>query len=184
MELSHATFDNWVSKTVNFLQMEADLGPGARVAINLPLHWMTAVWWISAWESGADTTFEPAGADLVVGHVGSCDVFVVADPLGMAPAPADAAAQWFFPADVRGMPDQRVLPPGPLGGLPGMTAEQVYGAAREYAGSVGLPPGGRLNTSLPPDDLTGVLAAIAAPLAADASVVYAGGAAEGTTAHA
>ena len=184
VELSHATFDNWVSKTVNFLQMEADLGPGARVALNLPLHWMTAVWWISVWESGADAAFESAGADLVVGHAGQCDVFVVADPLGMAPAPAEAAAEWFFPADVRGMPDQRVLPPGPLGGLPGMTADQVHAAAREYAASVGLTPGGRLNTSLQPDDLTGVLAAIAAPLVADAAVVYAGGEAEAATANA
>lgn len=98
--------------------------------------------------------------------------------------PAEAAAEWFFPADVRGMPDQRVLPPGPLGGLPGMTAEQVHAAAREYAASVGLTPGGRLNTSLQPDDLTGVLAAIAAPLVADAAVVYAGGEAEAATANA
>ena len=65
-----------------------------------------------------------------------------------------------------------------------MTAEQVHAAAREYAASVGLTPGGRLNTSLQPDDLTGVLAAIAAPLVADAAVVYAGGEAEAATANA
>jgi uncharacterized protein (TIGR03089 family) len=182
VELSHATFDNWVSKTVNFLQMEAEVEPGATVALNLPLHWMTAVWFVAVWEAGADTSLTGAGADLVVGHEGPCDVLVVADPLGMAPAPTGMAAQWFFPADVRGMPDQRVLPPGVMGGMPDMSATQLYEAAREYATSIDLREGGRVNTSLAPDDLTGVLAAIAAPLAVDAAVVYAGGAAEGATA--
>lgn len=184
VELSHATFDNWVCKTVNFLQMEADVTPDATVALRLPLHWMTAVWWISVWEAGAQASFDTAGADLVVAADSPCDVLVVADPLGMAPAPAGATAQWFFPADVRVMPDQRVLPPEAMGGLPGMSAEMLFSAAVEYAESVGLLPGGRLNTSLCPDDLTGVLAGIAAPLAIGASVVYSGAEAEDATANA
>lgn len=184
VELSHATFDNWVNKTVNFLQMEADVTPGTTVALRLPLHWMTAVWWVSVWEAGADASFDAAGADLVVATDAPCDMLVVADALGMAPAPTGASAQWFFPADVRAMPDQRVLPPGDLGGLPDMSAGTLYTAAIEYAESVGLLPGGRLNTSLRPDDLAGVLAAIAAPLAVGASVVYSGAEAEGATANA
>lgn len=184
MELSHATFDNWVAKTVNFLQMEADVAPGATVALCLPLHWMTAVWWVSVWEAGADASWETQGADLVVTTDGPGDVLVVADPLGMASAPASAQAEWFFPADVRSMPDQLVLPPGPMGGMPGLTADQVHAAGLEFAVSVGLAAGGRLNTVLRPDDLSGVLAAIVAPLAVDASVVYAGGAGEAVTATA
>lgn len=184
MELSHATFDNWVCKTVNFLQLEADVTPGTTVALSLPLHWMTAVWWVSVWEAGADASADPTGADLVVGHDGPCDVYVVADPLGMAPPPAQAHAQWFFPADVRSMPDQLVLPSGPMGGMPGLPADQLHAAGLQYAASVGLAAGGRLNTTHSPDDLTGVLAAIAAPLAIGASVVYAGGEGEAVTATA
>ena len=98
VELSRATFDNWVTKTVNFLRLEADVEAGTSVALSLPLHWMTAVWCVAVWESGADLTF--GDADLLVGLDG--DVAVVADPLGMAPAPDGLEAEWVFPGDVRG----------------------------------------------------------------------------------
>jgi len=172
VELSHATFDNWVTKTVNHLQLECDIGAGARVCVTLPLHWMTAVWLVSVWESGADVVLS-GPADLTVGVAAGADVLVVADPLGMAPVPTGVSAEWFFPADVRGMPDQPVLPrPERPGGLAGICAEDLMGLAGEYAARVGLTGGGRLATDLAPASTVGVLAAIAAPLAVGASVVY------------
>ncbi len=184
VELSHATFDNWVCKTVNFLQLEADVAPGSTIRVTLPLHWMAAVWLVSAWEAGADVVLDDVPADLHVGTTAGADVCVVADPLGMAPPPPGMTAEWFFPADVRGMPDQRVLPPVACGGLPDMSAEQLGSAATVYAQRVGLAAGGRLLTDLPPDSTTGLLAAIAAPLAVGAAVVYGVGAQEGATATA
>ncbi|MEZ5186673.1 MAG: TIGR03089 family protein [Candidatus Nanopelagicales bacterium] len=172
VELSHATFDNWVSKTVNFLQMEADLEPGATVSLALPLHWMSAVWLVAAWESGADVVLGAETADLRVGTDAGSEVVVVPDPLGMRPPPAGVDAEWFFPADVRAMPDQRVLPPPPPGGMAGLAAPRLAQAAAEYADVVGLTAGGRLLTALPLLDLAGVLAAIGAPLAARAGVIY------------
>ncbi|HQR80136.1 MAG TPA: TIGR03089 family protein [Actinomycetota bacterium] len=182
VELSHATFDNWVTKTVNFLQLEADITPGATVCVRLPLHWMSAVWLVSAWESGAEVVLGDSPADLVVAVDDRADVLVIADPLGMAPAPADSRAEWVFPADVRGMPDQPVLPRGHMGGLDGLAADAVFRQAQDFALRVGLAAGGRLATDLAPDSVEGVLAAIAGPLAVDASVVYGDASQESPTA--
>ena len=44
VELSVATFANWVAKTANLLQGELAAEPGDRVALLLPAHWQTAVW--------------------------------------------------------------------------------------------------------------------------------------------
>lgn len=184
IELSHATFDNWVTKTVNFLQLEADVAPGATVWVRLPLHWMSAVWLVSVWECGAEVALGDAPVDLVVGIDDRVDVLVVADPLGMAPPPAGSRAEWVFPADVRGMPDQPVLPRGEMGGLSGRTAEEVLQQAQDFARQVGLDAGGRLATDLAPDSVEGVLAAIAAPLAVDASVLYGDAPQESPTARA
>ena len=183
VELSHATFDNWVTKTVNFLQLECDVEPGARIAVRLPLHWMAAVWLVSAWEAGADAVLDGSPADLVVA-TGSGDILVVPDPLGMAGPPAGSSAEWFFPADVRAMPDQLVLPDPDPGAVSGMSAEELSAAATDYAGRLGLRPGDRLATKLPLDHLEGVLAAIATPLAVGASVVYGDAAGEAPTATA
>ncbi len=170
VELSHATFDNWVTKTVNFLRLEAEVGEGDTIALDLPLHWMSAVWMVSVWEAGCDVTFT-GPADLSVGG-DDADIYVVADPFGMAPAPADAHAEWFFPADVRGMPDALVLPPATLGALSGYTSEGLAVAASGYAQQVGLVAGGRLQVLDVTRDLRGVLALIAGVLAVDAAVVY------------
>ena len=172
VELSHATFDNWVTKTVNFLQTEADLDDGSTIDLDLPLHWMTAVWCVAAWEAGANVGFGATEADLRVGTGAGADILVVADPLGMGPVPAGVDASWAFPADVRSQPDQLIMPPAGEGAIPGMTAEDLYTAATGFAQQRGLQAGGRLQTELPVTGLDGALAAIAAPLAVDACVVY------------
>ncbi|MBB6118784.1 TIGR03089 family protein [Nocardiopsis algeriensis] len=53
VELSRATFDNWVSKTSNMLVDGFGVQPGDRVAVALPVHWQALVWLASCWSVGA-----------------------------------------------------------------------------------------------------------------------------------
>lgn len=64
VELSTTTTANWVAKTSNFLVDDLDAGPGTRVRIGLPSHWLTMVWILSAWSVGAAIT--DVGADIGV----------------------------------------------------------------------------------------------------------------------
>lgn len=68
VELSVATFANWVAKTANYLQGELAAGPGDRLALLLPAHWQTAVWLLACSSVGvvAEVEGDPAAADLVV----------------------------------------------------------------------------------------------------------------------
>ena len=70
IELSTTTTANWVAKTSNFLVDDLDAGPGTRIRIGLPSHWLTAVWILSAWNVGAAVVDHAAdiglsGPDLV-----------------------------------------------------------------------------------------------------------------------
>ncbi|KRC66452.1 hypothetical protein ASE12_17775 [Aeromicrobium sp. Root236] len=53
VELSTTTTANWVAKSSNFLVDDLDAGPGTRIRIGLPSHWLTTVWILSAWNVGA-----------------------------------------------------------------------------------------------------------------------------------
>lgn len=173
VELSRTTFDNWVCKTVNLLRLELDVEPGQVVHLELPLHWMTAVWLVSVWESGADVSLDTTHADLLVGTSAGADVLVVPDALGMAPAPSGVDVQAVFPADARGMPDQLVFPaPQPGGMAGGPNAPELAQQALDHAQRWGLEPGGRLATDLEVIDIIGALASIASPLSVRAGVIY------------
>ena len=70
VELSTTTTANWVAKTSNFLVDDLDAGPGTRIRIGLPSHWLTTVWILSAWHVGAAVVDHAAdiglsGPDLV-----------------------------------------------------------------------------------------------------------------------
>ncbi len=56
IELSVATFANWVSKTANFLLDELMLEPGEPVAVPLPAHWQTAVVEVAVLVAGGQLT--------------------------------------------------------------------------------------------------------------------------------
>ena len=43
------------------------------------LHWMTAVWLVSIWETGAHVSLGTTSADLLVGTAAGADVLVVPD---------------------------------------------------------------------------------------------------------
>ncbi|PSK97075.1 uncharacterized protein (TIGR03089 family) [Murinocardiopsis flavida] len=52
VELSYATFGNWVAKTSNMLVDGFATQPGDRVALALPVHWQTLVWLVACWSTG------------------------------------------------------------------------------------------------------------------------------------
>ena len=69
VELSVATYSNWVSKTAGLAQEEFDLERGDLVLVDLPTHWLGAVWLGAAWTAGLCVTADRARAreaDLVV----------------------------------------------------------------------------------------------------------------------
>jgi uncharacterized protein (TIGR03089 family) len=70
VELSGITAANWVAKTSNFLVDDLDAGPGTRVRVGLPSHWLRFVWMLSCWSVGAalvdtDADIGVSGPDLV-----------------------------------------------------------------------------------------------------------------------
>ncbi len=70
IELSGTTTANWVAKTSNLLVDDLDAGPGTRIRIGLPTHWLSFVWLLAAWNVGAIVTDHDAeigvsGPDLV-----------------------------------------------------------------------------------------------------------------------
>ena len=59
VELSVATYANWVSKTANLLTDEYLLDSGDTVQLALPAHWLGAVFLGAAWAAGIAVTTEP-----------------------------------------------------------------------------------------------------------------------------
>src|SRR4051812_37853838 len=69
VELSVATYANWVAKTAGLVQDELELTRGALLLVDLPTHWLGAVWLGAAWTVGLAVTVDPGmapQADLVV----------------------------------------------------------------------------------------------------------------------
>lgn len=62
VELSVATYSNWVSKTAGLVQDELDVEPGSLVLVDLPTHWLGAVWLGAAWSLGLCVTPDPSRA--------------------------------------------------------------------------------------------------------------------------
>ncbi|WP_392753394.1 TIGR03089 family protein [Streptomyces sp. LN590] len=188
VELSVATFANWVAKTANLLQGDLAAEPGDRLALLLPAHWQSAVWLLACSSVGvvADVQGDPAGADLVVTGPDTLDaaracrgerIALALRPLGgrFPQAPevfADYAVEVPSQGD-RFAPYAPVDPYAPaltVGGL-GLTAAQLVARAREDAVELGLTPGSRLLTGRTYDSWDGLSAGLFAPLAAGGSVV-------------
>src|SRR5699024_831560 len=62
VELSVATFANWVAKTANMLQDSLSADETTTVLIALPVHWETCVWMVAAWSVGCTVCLDPADA--------------------------------------------------------------------------------------------------------------------------
>src|SRR4051794_20297422 len=67
VELSVATYANWVAKTSSLFVEEFDLERGDTVFIDLPTHWLAPIFLGAAWNAGLAVTFDrEAEADLTV----------------------------------------------------------------------------------------------------------------------
>ncbi|MFF0288253.1 TIGR03089 family protein [Streptomyces sp. NPDC005262] len=188
VELSVATFANWVAKTANLLQGDLAAEPGDRLALLLPAHWQSAVWLLACSSVGVvvDVQGDPAAADLVVTGPDTLDaaracrgerIALALRPLGgRFPQPPEGFADYAVEVPSQGdrfAPYAPVDPDAPaltVGGL-GLTSAQLVARAREDAGELGLTPGSRLLTGRTYDSWDGLSAGLFAPLAAGASVV-------------
>ncbi|MEU5619044.1 TIGR03089 family protein [Streptomyces sp. NPDC047802] len=188
VELSVATFANWVAKTANLLQGDLAAEPGDRLALLLPAHWQSAVWLLACSSVGvvAEVQGDPAGADLVVSGPDTLDraracrgerIALALRPLGgRFPQSPEGFAD--YAVEVPGQGD-RFAPYAPVDpaapaltvGTVSMTAEQLVARSREDAAELGLGPGSRLLTGLTYDTWEGLSAGLFAPLAAGGSVV-------------
>ncbi|MDB1087170.1 TIGR03089 family protein [Streptomyces sp. ACA25] len=188
VELSVATFANWVAKTANLLQDELNAEPGDRLALLLPAHWQTAVWLLACASTGvvAEVDGDPAAADLVVTGPGgltgarACPgerIALSLRPMGARfPQPPEGFTD--YAVAVPGQDDTftAYAPPGPddpalvVDGAE-YSAGRIVEAARADARTRRLEPGDRLMSRLDYSGWAGLSAGLFAPLAAGASVV-------------
>ncbi|MFF4547620.1 TIGR03089 family protein [Streptomyces sp. NPDC001435] len=189
VELSVATFANWVAKTANLLQGDLAAGPGDRVALLLPAHWQTAVWLLACSSVGAiaDVAGDPAAADVVVSGPDSLEaaracrgerVALALRPLGgRFPQPPEGFMDYAVEAPSQGdrfAPFAPVDPEEPALIVAGAeyTGAEVVDRARTDAPSLDLTgPGSRLLSGLSYDTWEGLSAGLYAPLAVGGSVV-------------
>ncbi|MEE1795299.1 TIGR03089 family protein [Streptomyces sp. BE308] len=188
VELSVATFANWVAKTANLLQGDLAAEPGDRLALLLPAHWQSAVWLLACSSVGvvADVQGDPASADLVVSGPDTLEraracrgerVALALRPLGgRFPQPPEGFMDYAVDVPAQGdrfAPFAPVDPDAPALAVDGveLTGAQLVAKARDDAAALGLVPGSRLLTGRTYDSWEGLSAGLFAPLAAGGSVV-------------
>ncbi|MFJ4810079.1 TIGR03089 family protein [Streptomyces longwoodensis] len=190
VELSVATFANWVAKTANLLQDGMSAEPGDRVALLLPAHWQTAVWLVACSSVGvvADVAGDPARADLVVagpdgmeaGRACKGERYALSlAPLGrrFVPGPPQGYADYAVEVPTYGdrfVPYAPVDPEEPALIVAGAeyTGAEIVERARGEAEALGLlGPGSRLLSGRGYDTWEGLSAGLYAPLASGGSVV-------------
>ncbi|MET7364020.1 TIGR03089 family protein [Streptomyces sp. NPDC005562] len=188
VELSVATFANWVAKTANLLQGDLAAEPGDRAVLLLPAHWQTAVWLLACSSVGviADVGGDPASADLVVSGPDSLDaaracsgerVALALRPLGgRFPQPPAGFAD--YAVEVPGQGDRfaayaPVDPDEPALAVDGveLTGAALVERAAADAERLGIAPGTRILSGLPYATWEGLSAGLYAALAAGGSVV-------------
>lgn len=183
VELSVATFANWVAKTANLLQGDLAAGPGDRVALLLPAHWQTAVWLLACASVGviADVDGDPAAADVVVSGPDTLSaarackgerVALALRPLGgRFPQPPDGFADYAVEVPSQGdrfAPFAPVDPEEPALIVAGreFSGAEVVERARAEATGLGLTgPGSRILSGLAYDTWDGLNAGLYGALA-------------------
>ncbi|MFD3517051.1 TIGR03089 family protein [Streptomyces sp. NPDC058657] len=188
VELSVATFANWVAKTANLLQGDLSAGPGDRLALHLPAHWQTAVWLLACSSVGveADVRGKPEAADVVVSGPDSLEaaragrgerIALALRPLGgRFPQPPEGFADYAVEVPSQGDQFAPFAPVDPedtalsVGGTE-LTAAALVERARADAAALGLAPGSRVLSGLSYDTWEGLSSGLYAPLAAGGSIV-------------
>ena len=189
VELSGATFDNWVVKVANLFTDQLMLDPGQVVAVDLPTSWQSTVTIAAAWSVGLAVLVEdlpgrvdghvvgPAAVDAADSYDGLV-IYCSLRPLaGRATGPLPAG--WLdFGAEVPGQPDALMAEPADDARMVAVTSDghslthaDLMSSARRAAADLHLEPGGRLVTDVNPSRMQGLVAALAAPLAAESSIV-------------
>jgi uncharacterized protein (TIGR03089 family) len=189
IELSATTINNWACKTANLITLECGLAPGSRIRLQLPRHWLLAVWVLACDLTGMEVDDGSQLGEVVdLAVVGPNDVggddetslinLINADeifacslaPMGRPFTTALPIGIRDFTADVRLMPDQA----GPFTS-PGQLGER----ATERAAHLRLARGDRpmaLSTmsgaAEAPMPVAQLVDQWLAPLAADAGVVW------------
>jgi uncharacterized protein (TIGR03089 family) len=195
VELSMATYANWVAKTASLLVEEADLERGQRLLVDLPAHWLTPVFLGAAWTVGLEVVWDETGgpADGFVTGPGGLASYaeraggrpVVATallPLGVRFADPLPAGVLDFGLEVWSQPDAFTPWDPPTTedpAAPGWTQGELMRAAAAGtllpdSGAV-LADGGRLLSEVSPASPSG-LASFVEPLARSGSTVFVVGA--------
>jgi uncharacterized protein (TIGR03089 family) len=190
VELSVATYSNWVAKTASLLVEEHDLERGDVLLVDLPLHWLGPVFLGAAWTAGLSVTFAPAMAAVVCGPTEldswaglADDVPVLACsllPMGVRFADPLPPGVHDVGVEVWGQPDSFIPYDPPTGTDVALvegqvTQEQLFGSSTA-AGSPGTATGGgRLLSTANPASPPGVTA-LARPLVTGGSLVLVAGA--------
>ena len=187
VELSVATYANWVAKTANMLQDGLSAEPGERVAVALPCHWQTAVVLSACWAGGlvaatGSSALEPAGVVFTAAEAvpaagpstGGREVVALSLLPFARPAASLPPGVLDYALEVPSYGD-RFAPYTPV--LPGDPAlatgsATLTGAELVTAGeAAGLAPGARVLSTSDFTDVDSVVRGLLGPLAVDGSVV-------------
>lgn len=173
VELSGASLINWVNKTANLLTAELGVGAAEAVAIDLPRHWITAVWWYACDAVGAlpQLGADPSAAVAVVGPNGldptppNDEVVAVSlRPLGAPFAEALPRLVHDYSVAVRSQGDHFAAT--------GAGDEAVGTRVQRLAGDWQLTSTDRVLATGPLQDAADIEASLLAPLSTDGSVVW------------
>ncbi|MCI0685743.1 MAG: TIGR03089 family protein [Sporichthyaceae bacterium] len=189
VELSFASFENWVNKTANLIQDGLVAEPGQRISLLLPVHWQTLVWYLACWSAGviAAPGLEPSAADHVItdpqslaGSAGCTGerVMLSLRPLGLPSADPVPAGVLDYAIEVPGHGD-RFTPIHPVPATaPALqidgrtwTGAELVGIAERAATDAGLTQADRIMTSADLSGLVGLGEVLLGPLSAGAAIV-------------
>ncbi|NEE04101.1 TIGR03089 family protein [Phytoactinopolyspora halotolerans] len=196
VELSVATFDNWVAKTAGLLRDDLATDSGARIAVLLPPHWQALVWAAACWALGACVVDSADGADVLVVGPDTLDQAATTEaeevvalslrPLGGRFADPLPIGVLDYAVEVPGHPDRLAGYVPPAATEPALehrgishTLSGLVDQARERGDRLGADPGARLLVSTA-DLRTALLDALLVPMVVGGSAVLVRNEADGT----